>query len=112
MTRHPFLRFLTLLFAAAQFALPGLAAISEGEFGRGDRQTGMHVEAVGGRDCTPPHSADCGVCRYMTTQFTRADHGPIDFSGFALRSAPRDIDRGQASASLDRLPPSRAPPSL
>lgn len=112
MLLRPAFRILTLLFAAAQFALPGLAAVAEGEFGGDVRKAGMHVEATGGGDCTPPHSADCGVCRYLTTQFSRVDQGAIDFDGIGLRSAVRSVDRGQSSAALYRLPPSRAPPTV
>jgi hypothetical protein len=60
-------RFLTLLFAALQFAAPAIASVAEGAFSQQVRDPRSHVEQYGQNDCTPPHAADCAVCRFLTT---------------------------------------------
>ena len=60
-----FARFLTLILAAIQFATPGVASVAEGTFARRVVDPKPHVEEHGQKDCTPPHGADCAICRYL-----------------------------------------------
>ena len=60
-----FARLLTLILAAIQFATPGVASLAEGSFARRVVDPKAHVEEHGGKDCIPPHAADCAVCRYL-----------------------------------------------
>ena len=60
-----FTRFLTLVLAAIQFATPAVASVAEGTFARRVVDPKAHVEEHGQKDCTPPHGADCAVCRYL-----------------------------------------------
>jgi hypothetical protein len=62
--RHP-LRYLTLLFAAMNFAAPAAVSVADGAFARAVRHPDTHVEPSGANECTPPHAADCTVCRYL-----------------------------------------------
>jgi hypothetical protein len=59
-------RFLTLLLAAIQFAMPAAVSVAEGALSRMVVDPVAHVESAGGDECTPPHSADCVVCRYLS----------------------------------------------
>jgi hypothetical protein len=77
-----FARFLTLLFAAIQFAAPAVASVAEGSFSRRVIDPASHIEAHGQKDCLPPHAADCAMCRYLANG---ADHPamaavPLDFT--------------------------------
>jgi hypothetical protein len=59
-------RFLTLVLAAIQFAAPAFVSVADGAFAKLVRDPGVHVEATGGTDCSPPHAADCAVCRFIS----------------------------------------------
>ena len=60
-----FARFITLVFAAIQFAVPAVASIGEGLFSNRVVDVRAHVEDNAQTDCQAPHSADCAVCRYL-----------------------------------------------
>jgi hypothetical protein len=91
-------RFLTLLFAALQFAAPAIASVAEGSFSQQVREPRSHVEQNGQNDCTPPHAADCAMCRFLTTGAnTPAAQAPLFVCAapavapagtMAMRSAP------------------------
>ena len=59
-------RFLTLLFATLQFVLPAAVSVADGAAAAGGRNSATHVESKGDRDCKPPHTADCAMCRFLT----------------------------------------------
>ena len=63
---RPFTRFVTLLLAAMQFAAPAFVSVVDGTVAKVVRDPVMHVESIGDNECTPPHSADCTVCRYLS----------------------------------------------
>ena len=58
-------RFLILLLAAIQFAAPAVASVAEGAFSQRVADPAAHIEEKGQTDCTPPHAADCAICRYL-----------------------------------------------
>ena len=60
-----FARYVTLVLAAIQFAAPGVASVGEGVFSRRVTDPRAHIEDQAQRDCVPPHSADCAICRYL-----------------------------------------------
>jgi hypothetical protein len=60
-----FLRLVTLVLAAIQFAAPAVATVAEGTYARRVIDPTSHVEEHGQKDCVPPHAADCTVCRYL-----------------------------------------------
>jgi hypothetical protein len=60
-----FARFITMVFAAIQFAAPAVASVGEGVFSSRVVDPSSHVEEHGQKDCAPPHSADCAICRYL-----------------------------------------------
>lgn len=59
-------RLLALLLAAMQFAVPAVVSVVDGAQARGGRNSASHVEEVGGKQCRPPHSEDCLVCRFLS----------------------------------------------
>jgi hypothetical protein len=59
-------RAITFLFAAVQFALPAVASVADGAAAAGGRNSAAHIESKGDRDCKPPHTADCAICRFLS----------------------------------------------
>ena len=59
-------RLLTLLLAAMQFAVPALVSVADGSGARAGRTSAAHIEEVGGKQCRPPHSEDCLICRFLS----------------------------------------------
>jgi hypothetical protein len=107
-----FARLVTLIFAAAQFALPAVASVADGAAAAGGRNSAAHVESKGDRDCKPPHTADCAICRFLTTTHgqTRAAAAPLLATvGLApTHEAPLTCAATGAQYGFD----SRAPPTL
>jgi hypothetical protein len=60
-----FIRLVTLVLAAIQFAAPAVTSVAEGAYSRRVIDPSAHVEEHGQKDCVPPHAADCAVCRYL-----------------------------------------------
>ena len=107
----PARRFLTLLFAAVQFALPAAASIADGMAARGAGDRAAHVEGVLGTHCTPGHSADCALCRYLSGTAPKAVAAayPLPQTTSGLRVASVDV---AARSAAHRCAQSRAPPML
>jgi hypothetical protein len=104
-------RFVTLLFAAVQFAVPAVASVIDGAMASGGRNSAAHVESKGDRDCKPPHSADCAIC-----QFLSGTHAQAVTSSSAVFTATANPMR-DASIACATIDPrygfdSRAPPTL
>ena len=60
-------RFLTLLLAAMQFAVPAVVSVVDGVVARHGRESPTHIEEFGQNQCTPPHPADCAMCRFLSS---------------------------------------------
>jgi hypothetical protein len=106
-----FARFITLIFAAAQFALPAVASVADGAAAAGGRNSAAHLESKGDRDCKPPHSADCAICRFLSTTHgqVRVAVPALADAGLApLRETPLACAATGARYGFD----SRAPPTL
>ena len=104
-------RFLTLLLAAMQFAVPAAMSVVDGTVARWGQDAGSHVEAFGQNACKPPHSADCAVCRFLSTT-----HGQIDASVAAavvttIAPSPTTLVALSAAAARHGFD-SRAPPAI
>jgi hypothetical protein len=104
-------RLLTLLLAAIQFAAPAALSVVDGTVASSERVSGAHFEAFGQNKCTPPHSADCAICRFLSTT-----HGQVatGVSGVVLsRIVAVPAARVAYSASFLRFGfDSRAPPTV
>lgn len=81
-------RFLTLLLAAIQFAAPALASVAEGWFSRRVADPQSHVEQYGQNDCTPPHPADCAICRFLGDNAADQPAQPTLFVSVVPQVAP------------------------
>lgn len=104
-------RFLTLLFAAIQFAVPAVVSVADGAIARGGRNAGSHVEDVGGKQCRPPHTEDCLLCRFLTATHSAAPAAPAPAIEQTIASIP--TTRIAHTAVADRYGfNSRAPPTL
>ena len=104
-------RFMTLCLAALQFALPGVASIADGAIARSTRNEVSHVEDVAQKSCKPPHSADCVVCRFLSTTIgqSAAVAAPIVVEG--VIAMPTTVVATGLAAELYGFN-SRAPPKL
>ena len=60
-------RFLVLLFAIAQCAMPSLLSVVDGAASGNGRNAAAHFEDVSSTGCQPAHSAECGLCRFLST---------------------------------------------
>ena len=104
-------RILALLWGALQFALPAAFALADGaSAAHSAAEAVAHVEEHSGKRCQPPHSADCGICRYFSTYAANipALHGPTWPLALVTRSSEHRTD--PRSNSVAGLPASRAPP--
>ena len=97
-----FARFLTLMLAAIQFAAPAFVSVADGAFAKQVRDPGMHVEETGSTECTPPHAADCMVCRFLSGSVGRTE-APATFAvvvaaqpapALLVQAGPGSIRRG------------------
>ena len=104
-------RFFTLLFAALQFAVPAAVSIADGALARASRESRSHVEGIGDNQCTYSHSADCLLCRFLSTTLAEPDASAPAVIGtdIAHPLATRTVLR---VASVQHGFDSRAPPAL
>jgi hypothetical protein len=104
-------RFLTLLFAAIQFATPAVISVADGAVARGGRNSASHVEDVGGKQCRPPHTEDCLLCRFLSATHSTAAAAPRPVIEQSVASISTMFDA--RSSVADRYGfNSRAPPTL
>ena len=107
--RH--VRLLTLVLAAMNFVAPAVVSVADGAFAMAVRDSAMHVEANGGNECTPPHSTDCTVCRYLSgneASAPAADHADIPTQPVTTFALETESVRAPAC----EFARSRAPPAV
>src|SRR5437868_13591533 len=95
-----FARILTMVFAAIQFAAPAAASVGEGVFSHRAGNARMHIEESGQKDCAPPHSADCAICRYLVD-----NAGTVSAPALAMAivaEQPEPVVTASLGASADR----------
>jgi hypothetical protein len=106
-----FARALTLMLAAIQFAGPAFASVADGAFAKLVRDPGVHVEASGDNECTPPHAADCGVCRFLDGSRSGAPDRVVDTRPLVATAAIEEkVDAIAVIAAGTAR--SRAPPAV
>ena len=108
----PRFRFVTVVLAALQLLLPGLASLADARAEREGRSPGAtaHLEPVGGEHCPAIHADDCALCQFLTAARDRAPRGPAvavaSLDGVApspaVARAPGAVTPG---ALLPRAPP-------
>jgi hypothetical protein len=104
-------RFLTLLLAAMQFAVPAVLSVVDGDLARSGRVSAPHIEDVGRNQCKPPHSADCAICQFLSTLYNRQDMPATVAIATEVAVAPADPITRSGIAARHGFN-SRAPPSL
>jgi hypothetical protein len=108
---RPFIRFLTLLLAAMQFALPGVASVVDGAAARAEPDSRSHVEDVAQTSCKPPHSADCVVCQFLSTSLAQVGTTATATVSSWVPAKPMGAVAVHSSASRFDFN-SRAPPNI
>ena len=73
----PSRRFLSLLCALVQLALPGALGVLDAITVRNAQHTVAHIEETTGQQCRPPHADDCFICRYLSTGAMASDAAPV-----------------------------------
>ena len=104
-------RFVTVFLAALQFALPGVASVADGMVARSTTNQAAHVEDVTQKSCKPPHSADCLVCRFLSTTIGQTAPAAALVIPATVVSMPPAVVAAAAAADLYGFN-SRAPPPL
>jgi hypothetical protein len=104
-------RALTLVFAVAQFALPGALSVADGVAASGTSETIAHVEDIAHKQCKPPHTAECAVCRYLATGALGNSASQVGFAGTTrVELAASAVSTAHAAPEFGLH--SRAPPTL
>ena len=106
----PTVRACLLLAALLQFTLPGAAAWADARL---DGVAGpAHIESHSTDACVRIHPADCAFHRFLSAPL--AVGRPVSFTirGSALRTSAPAAHGLRRAALHERLPDSRAPPTL
>jgi len=104
-------RAVAFLFAVAQFALPGALSVADGIDANVVGESVAHVEDIAHKQCKPPHTADCAVCRYLATGTVGNSATHIGFVGTTQVELAASAIATPLSAPYFGLH-SRAPPTL
>jgi hypothetical protein len=106
-----FIRFVTLLLAAIQFAAPAVASVAEGSVAQHAVGAAAHIEEHGQKDCAPPHAADCALCRFLSGTLGHVDMPAMPVS--VSVALPVTDARTSIGASADRQGfDARGPPAI
>jgi hypothetical protein len=105
-------RVLVFLLGVTQVALPPAMSVVDAILSRGETSQGAHFEDPSEKHCTPTHSGDCTVCRYLSNAMARP--ATPSYLDVASRTTQAAVRLGLApSAGPERIqPPSRAPPAI
>lgn len=104
-------RFLMLLLAAMQVAVPAVVSVVDGVVARHGRESPTHIEEFGQNQCKPPHPADCAICRFLST--THAQAGTSVAAVVVTKIVPAPTTLVALSVTAARYGfDSRAPPTL
>ena len=105
---------LSMLWAVLQFALPtGASYLDAAIAARPSAARAVaHVEEGPGTGCQAPHSAECAVCRYLSSFASDAPHAAFAESGTHALVAPPTCVTSHRDGAVDALPLSRAPPAV
>jgi hypothetical protein len=109
MRRTRSFRLWTALWLAMQLALPLGVSIADATFASQSADGRAHVEDATAMGCPPSHSADCGICKQLSTgSLVVAPTTSVDAAsaGSAI-SAARPLPRQSArfAIGLARAPP-------
>jgi hypothetical protein len=105
-------RRLAVLVGFAQIAIPNALLIADAIEARSPGASVVHVEESSASGCRAAHSAECSICRFLSTNVTTAAASPPI-------ACARTLHRGITLSRAERpnsgafaLPLSRAPPVL
>jgi hypothetical protein len=100
-----------LLWAVLQLALPGALSVIDGAAMKRDGvDVVAHVEATSSKSCQPPHSTDCGLCRYLSVHGLKGSAVDVPRWLSITSSRPNESTPVVVAIRLLGRPPSRAPP--
>jgi len=102
-------RFLALLFALAQLALPGALGVIDAMSAEDGRGAVAHIEETTRAQCRAPHTDECVICRHLSTSATRSTSAPCLLPQTAPLQPVTAAELGPRSVS-HRGFQSRAPP--
>ncbi len=108
--RTPVLRGLTLLLAVMQLASPAMSAIADARIAARAGEPIAHVESTSATGCPVLHSADCVVCRYLSSAAS-IPASDLDLTVDIRAIEQRIGHQRQASRVIVFLPDGRAPPA-
>lgn len=108
--RSPIRHGLALLLAALQLASPALSAVADALFVARSGKPVAHVESTSAAGCPVVHSADCAVCRYLSSAAS-IPGAVLDLTVDIQAIEQRIGDQRDASCVVVFLPDGRAPPA-
>lgn len=99
-----------MLWAVLQFALPAVVSGVDANLERDGRSQVVHIESKSSTSCRPVHPAECALCQLLTTHV--APSTAVVPPAIAARTPSGVVTEclAPATASLEHLPPARAPP--
>ena len=111
MLRHsPTVRACLLLAALLQLTLPGAAAWADALLD--DVAGPVHIESHSTDACTRIHPADCAFHRFLSAPVAVGRTVSLTIRGATRRTPALPVRGLQRAALHERLPDSRAPPTL
>ena len=108
--RTPVLRGLTLLLAMVQLGSPAMSAIADARLAAQAGEPIAHVESTSATDCPVVHTADCAMCRYLSSAAS-IPGAALDLAVDIQALEQRIGDQRDASSLVVFLPDGRAPPA-
>ena len=99
-----------MLWAVLQFALPAVASGVDARLEHESRFQVAHIESTSSTSCRPVHSAECALCQLLTQHASTAAAPDAPTIASCVPSGVFSECLAPATASLEHLPPARAPP--
>lgn len=108
--QHGWVRLLVLAWAVLQLAASPVLSLFDGVFALRNPNVAAHVEGHSSKSCQPPHSADCALCQFLSSNAAnRTTVAPLAWPTVELCAPVQLTAQLGVSPALD-LADSRAPP--
>jgi hypothetical protein len=112
MSRSTPWRLFAVLWAALQFALPGVAVLADAQLERGGATGVAHVESGSSKSCRPGHPDACVLCQLLSRPSAPSASPELPRIVAELGSSPESVAVRAAARELTLVALPRAPPSL
>src|SRR5262249_50034711 len=105
------IRAFALTWGVLQFALPFAILFADAATAAASAtEVKVHIEATGTKTCTPVHTDECALCRFLSQNSAPIARESLPVVVVAAVFPATDAPRVSCAAAVQRLPDSRAPP--